>query len=173
MSSSEISVKVSMKEIFQGLLRRLREACLEVYGDRLISLCVFGSVAAGAMRPDSDIDILLVCDPLPRGRMARVREFETIDRFCEGMLEKASQQGVRTTFSPHIKTPAEVLQGSPVFLDMTDTVKILVDREEFFEGYLDTLKERLSRLGSQRVKFGGGYYWILKPNLKPGEEISL
>jgi predicted nucleotidyltransferase len=162
-----------MKEIFEALLIALREACIEVYCDRLVSLCVFGSVAGGAMRPDSDIDILLVCQPLPKGRMARVREFETIDGLCEGSLRQALQHGVRTVFSPHIKTPAEVLQGSPVFLDMTETVKILFDREGFLALYLSTLKERLSDLGARKIRFGGGYYWILKPNVKPGEEISL
>jgi predicted nucleotidyltransferase len=163
----------SMKQIFEGLLVALKEACMKVYGDRLVSVCIFGSVAADAMRPDSDIDILLVCEPLPQGRMARVREFETIDRLCERSLEQALQQGVRTVFSPHIKTPSEVLQGSPVFLDMTDTVRILFDRQGFLDGYLRTLKERLLRLGARKVRFGGGYYWILKPNIKPGEEISL
>ncbi len=53
----------------------------------MVSLCVFGSVAAGAMKPDSDIDILLVCELLPNGRMTRVREFEAIDRLCEDLLE--------------------------------------------------------------------------------------
>jgi predicted nucleotidyltransferase len=163
----------AMKQVFDDLLVVLKQACMEVYGDRLVSLCVFGSVAAGAMRPDSDIDILLVCEPLPRGRMARVREFETVDRICESSLGQAVQQGVRTTFSPHIKTPDEVLKGSPVFLDMTDTVRVLFDREEFFVGYIETLKERLSMLGARKVRFGGGYYWILKPDLKPGEEITL
>jgi len=66
-----------------------------------------------------------------------------------------------------------VLQGTPVFLDMTHTVRILFDREGFFEGYLETLKNKLTNLGARKVRFGGGYYWILKPDLKPGEEISL
>jgi uncharacterized protein len=169
-SSSSIR---AMKQVFEDLLAALKEACLEVYGDRLISLCVFGSVASGTMRPDSDIDILLVSEPLPRGRMARVREFETVDRICESSLEQAVQQGVRTIFSPHIKTPDEALKGSPVFLDMTETVRVLFDREEFFVGYIETLKERLSNLGARKVRFGGGYYWILKPDLRPGEEILL
>jgi len=56
---------------------------------------------------------------------------------------------------------------------MTDTMRVLFDREEFFVGYIETLKKRLSNLGARKVRFGGGYYWILKPDLKPGEEISL
>jgi len=56
---------------------------------------------------------------------------------------------------------------------MTHTVRILFDREGFLEGYLETLKNKLTNLGARKVRFGGGYYWILKPDLKPGEEISL
>jgi predicted nucleotidyltransferase len=164
---------MALKQTFESLLECLKNYCLHVYGDRLVSLCVFGSVAAGTMRPDSDIDLLVVCDPLPRGRMARVREFEAVDRLCESALKQAMQRGVATIFSPHIKTPDEVRQGSPVFLDMTDTARILFDRELFLGGYLVELKERLSRLGARKVMLGGGYYWLLKPDLKPGEDISL
>jgi len=162
-----------LRESFENIVECLKNSCLDVYGDRLVSLCVFGSVAAGTMRPDSDIDLLVVCDPLPRGRMARVREFEAIDRLCERELKQAMQRGVATMFSPHIKTPDEVRKGSPIFLDMTDTVRIMFDRERFLGDYLAGLKERLSRLGARKVMLGGGYYWLLKPDLKPGEEISL
>jgi predicted nucleotidyltransferase len=162
-----------IRKVFEDLLVALREACLEVYGDRLKSLCVFGSVAGGIMRPDSDIDLLCVCDPLPMGRMARVLEFEAVDALCERPLKQGLRQGVNTTFSPLIKTPEEVRQGSPVFLDMTETVRILFDREGFLEGYLGALKDKLRRLGARKVMYGGGYYWILKPDIAPGEEISL
>jgi predicted nucleotidyltransferase len=162
-----------LKKIFNNIIEHLKNACLDVYGDRLISLCVFGSVAAGTMRPDSDIDLLVVCDSLPHGRMARVREFEAVDRLCDGLLKQATKQGVTTTFSPHIKIPDEVRQGSPVFLDMTESVMILFDQERFLEDYLEGLKERMFRLGARKVMFGGGYYWLLKPDLKPGEEIIL
>jgi hypothetical protein len=162
-----------MKSVFDSLLISLLKGCQKIYGGRLKSLCVFGSVAAGTMRPDSDIDILLVCDPLPRGRMARVREFEAVEGTCAEAMAKAAQQGIVTTFSPMIKTPGEVQQGSPVFLDMTDTARILLDRDRFLLGYLESLRERLARLGARRVMFGGGYYWLLKPDLKTGEEISL
>jgi predicted nucleotidyltransferase len=164
---------MALKQTFENLLECLKDSCLHVYGDRLVSLCIFGSVAAETMRPDSDIDILVVTDQLPRGRMARVREFEAVDRLCEGSLKEAMQQGVTTIFSPHIKTPGEVRQGSPVFLDMTDTVRILFDREQFLRDYLRGFKKRLSSLGARKVMFGGGYYWLLKPDLKPDEEITL
>jgi hypothetical protein len=164
---------IGCRQVFEKILACLKEACIEVYGSRLISLCAFGSVAAGTMRPDSDIDLVIVCDSLPRGRMARVREFENVDRICEHTLTQAMQEGITTTVSPLIKTPTEVKRGSPVFLDMTETVRFLFDREGFFHNYIDGLRERLLRLGARKVGFGGGYYWILKPDVRPGEEIIL
>jgi hypothetical protein len=40
-------------------------------------------------------------------------------------------------------------------------------------GYLAQLKARMQALGSRRIQKGGGYYWVLKPDLKPGEDFSL
>ena len=64
---------------FDSLLSHLAAACAECYGDRLISLAVYGSVGRGTPRPDSDIDILVVADDLPRGRMARMAGFEAVE----------------------------------------------------------------------------------------------
>ena len=37
----------------------------------------------------------------------------------------------------------------------------------------EELASRLRAMGARRVQKGGGYYWILKPDLKPGEDIDL
>jgi hypothetical protein len=38
---------------------------------------------------------------------------------------------------------------------------------------MNRLRRRLKALGARRVRLGGGYYWLLKPDLKPGETIPL
>jgi hypothetical protein len=35
------------------------------------------------------------------------------------------------------------------------------------------LRQRLVELGARRIRKGGGYYWQLKPDFKPGDEIRL
>lgn len=50
--------------LMQELLRLLREE----FGDRVRSLLVFGSVARGAARPDSDVDMCVVLRELPVSR---------------------------------------------------------------------------------------------------------
>lgn len=160
-------------QAFEEILEAVRRECVGLYGDRLVSLAVFGSVARGTMGPESDVDLLIVAEPLPRGRMARVREFEAVDRATIEVMVDAARGGVHTTLSPVFKTPREVERGSPLFLDMTDEARILVDRDGFLRSYLDGLASRLRALGAGRVRRGGGYYWILKAELRPGEEIVL
>jgi predicted nucleotidyltransferase len=50
--------------LMQELLRLLREE----FGDRVRSLLVFGSVARGTARPDSDVDVCVVIRELPVSR---------------------------------------------------------------------------------------------------------
>jgi len=162
-----------LREHFKAVVDAFREACLDFYGERLVSIAVFGSVAKGTMRPDSDIDLLLVVDHLPKGRMPRMREFEAVETHLQPLLDKAARHGVHTTLSPVFKTPQELAYGSLLFLDMTHTVSILYDRDSKLRKYLDQLSSRLKVLGARRIEKGGGYYWLLKPDLKPGEDFTL
>jgi len=58
-----------LKEQYDRLLDEVQAACHAVYGARLASLAVFGSVARGEARRFSDLDILVVV----RKRHARLR----------------------------------------------------------------------------------------------------
>ncbi len=162
-----------LHETFDQILKAVADACRDHYGRRLVSLVVFGSVARGTMRHDSDIDLLVVVDDLPRGRIPRVRDFDLVEAAVEEQLKQAESLGIYTRLSPVIKTPTEVRYGSPLFLDMTLHTRMLADRDEFLSRYLDRLRARLQELGARRVRRGGGYYWILKPGYQPGEEIQL
>lgn len=162
------------REEFYNLIEQLKGLTIDYYSERLITLAIFGSVARDTFRPDSDIDILIIAEGLPKGRLKRVAEFEkNIEPPLKETLKRLLRQGIYPRPSPLFKTPEEVLQGSPIFLDMTDDVKILYDRDNFFKNYLQGLKEKLKRLGARKVYFKGGYYWELKPDYKYGEIIEL
>src|SRR5262245_33313145 len=71
---------------FRLLLRELAAELKKHYGARLVAAVVFGSVGRGVPRADSDVDLLIVADPLPDGRMARVRDFVPVKKALAGRL---------------------------------------------------------------------------------------
>jgi len=162
-----------LKEKFKELQVRLLKETKSFYGDNLVSFVVFGSVARETFRFNSDIDILIIAENLPDGRMKRVKQFSSVEEKIEPFLESLEKQGIHTYISPIFKTPDEVKKGSPLFLDMVEDARILYDKDDFFTKWLNNFKERLKKLGSKRVWRGNMWYWVLKPDYKPGEVIEL
>lgn len=162
-----------LKETFDQLTGRIAAAAQQVYGNRLVSVVLYGSVARGAMRHDSDIDLLIVARDLPAGRLNRVEEFEAVEAAVGEELSRAASRGIHTSLSPVLKTPEEVTAGSPLFLDMVEDARVLYDQGGFFAAHLARLRRRLAELGAKRIWRGNAWYWDLKPDYRPGEVFEL
>ena len=66
-----------------------------------------------------------MADDLPSGRMKRVGQFEAVEQALKPLLLELRGAGLTAELSPVIKTPAEVLRGSPLLLDMTTDARLL------------------------------------------------
>lgn len=153
---------------FESLLRDILVACQRHYADRLVTVAVFGSVGRGTPRPDSDIDLLIVAEDLPRGRVRRSADFRQVEEALALPLAQARRAGLAVELSPVFKTPDEVLQGSLLFLDMIEDARLLCDRQDFMRQVLIRLRERLARLGARRIWRGNAWLWDLNPAYQPG-----
>jgi len=162
-----------MREPYKTLIEKLVEALKKRYGERLVSLVIFGSVARGDMRKDSDIDLLLIIDSMPRSRLERQEEFMEVEKEIEEYLNELFDEGFFVDFSPIIKTPEEARKVSPLYLDMVEDAVIVYDKNDFFKSILDYLKTKLEEMGSKRVRIGKRWYWILKPDYHFGEVIKI
>lgn len=168
-----IAQAVGCREMFSRLAEELTTASLAFYGERLLSVALFGSVARGTPRPDSDLDVLLVVDPVPDGRIARMTEFQAVEEWLRPLLKEMGSNGYHVELSPVIKTPAEVQQRSPLLLDLTEDARILYDPDGFLRGELDALADRLRELGARRIWSGNAWHWDLKPDYQVGEVFEL
>ncbi len=140
---------------------------------KVVSLALYGSWARGNARPDSDVDVLVVCDGLSVDRAERERLVIPSTREASRRLRAALGPGAYPVLSPVLKTVAEAQYHAPLYLDMVHEARLLRDEGGFLRGVLDEVKANLERLGSRRVAFKGGWYWDLKPDYRPGEVFEI
>jgi len=58
-----------------------------------------------------------------------------------------------------------------IYLDMTLWSEILHDENSFLKSVLDAMRKKIEEWGSLRREISGKSFWILKPDLKIGEEL--
>jgi len=149
---------------------------LKRLGDELIALMLYGSVARGQARPESDVDLLIILRDACPVYYERLKPILEVQRVLKSSPEANAlrQRGLAPYLSYLILSEEEARKNRYVFLDMIEEARILYDREGFFAGRLQELKERLTALGSRKVYLeNGSWYWDLKPDLVLGEVFEL
>ncbi|MGC8670194.1 MAG: nucleotidyltransferase domain-containing protein [Thermoprotei archaeon] len=160
-----------MQEPYASVTNKLLGVLKRHFGDDLISVVVFGSVARGDSRADSDLDVLIVARGLPEGQLDRPKLFDEVERELADELAAAWAKGYSVEVSPIMKTPEEADGFSTFYMDLTEDALILYDKDGFFSKVLEREREVLKRLGYERVKLGKAWYWW-KHDYKGGEVIN-
>lgn len=164
------------QELVIGFCRDAARVLGEAFEASLVSAALFGSAARNALRKGSDVDFLVVLDSPPRSYgkrvglvlplMQKLRETDGYRRL------EALDLDLEPSFLVLSRDEAE--QHPPIFLDMVDDAVLLIDREDFLRRELEKVRARLKELGSVKKRLpDGSWYWVLKPDLKPGEVIRI
>ena len=137
------------------------------FGERLVSVAIYGSAARGEAGEESDLDVLVVAEDLPDDLGERLR--------ISGRLAISLRPppGVPSPLSAVLLTPREVSRNPPILLDLVEDAVILYDRGGFLSRALERLRKRLKELGAKRVRTERGWYWVLKPDAKFGEVVEI
>lgn len=139
------------------------------------SIVAFGSVARGEESRRSDVDIIVVSEAFPESYSARLDMLAPV--FQEVRSKESYMQlrkyGYYLSFSAVPYRPADLIDTPPLLLDVTQDGLILYD-DGLMREKLSEVRERLRELGSKRVRTQSGkWYWVLKPDFKPGEVIEI
>lgn len=160
---------------YKALLDTFVDLIQQIFGDRLMSVVLFGSVARGTARADSDVDLLVILREAPAAYWRRLKPLLPILRRLrkEPCWKALEEQGLTPFLSLLVLSLEEARENHYLYLDMIEEARVLVDRDLFFQGKLESLRRRLHELGAQKRRRNGDWYWDLKPDFKLGDEVIL
>ncbi|MFN6339008.1 MAG: nucleotidyltransferase domain-containing protein [Cyanobacteriota bacterium] len=161
----------AQQEAMAAIVAAVPPLLREAYGDDLLAVVLFGSVARGTPHAHSDSDWLVVLRQ--RGAEPRHdhRGCEEARRALAPELAAAAAMGLLSDPQFHLRSAAEPELGGPLFLDLCHDGRILHDPEGWAARFLARYRERLAAQGSVRVPWGEGWYWRLTPRVRPAEEV--
>jgi hypothetical protein len=159
------------QEEYRETILRLTELLREKFGEKLVSVVVFGSVARGEAKRDSDIDVLVVCEDFEKSMH---RTDKLVDIILQLWEEEKKSPEEQVWIEVYPLRPEEAEKNRPIYLDMIEDGVIILDRNGFMENVLKRLEKRLKELGSKKVYLpDGSWYWVLKPSIKRGEVLEI
>lgn len=160
-------------EIYENYLQSFCNRLKTSFGsEEILAVALFGSVARGQARSDSDIDLLVVHKEVNFNPAHRSVDIALALRE-ESEYKRLMGQGLDPQPSCIFMTEGELWDRPHILLDIL-VEGILLHDVGVLESRLKALRERLNALGSKRVALPDGtWYWDLKPDWKPGEIIEL
>ncbi|MBS7251973.1 MAG: nucleotidyltransferase domain-containing protein [Candidatus Freyarchaeota archaeon] len=168
-----------MRMVRQGeyvpLIRGFVCEVFKKYDGRVVSLVLFGSVARGEARENSDLDFLVVVRDLPENYSQRVKEFsEILEKLTQTKLSLWERSGIFANIEAVLLTPEEASINQPFYLDMLTGSIVVYDRKDFMKGILSKLRGKLEELGARKITTPrGDWYWQLKDKLERGEVLEI
>jgi predicted nucleotidyltransferase len=158
---------------YEGFLKVLLGMLKGKANDGLLSVVLYGSVARGKAKPESDIDLLILYE---KGKADLNEIFPEIVIKARETKEykELFEKGIYAEVSPYIVTIEELKENPLILLDIMDEGIILYEKGECFRELMKKFKEKIKELGSRKVIIDeNAWYWELKPDWKIGEIIEI
>jgi len=160
-------------DIYKEFLEVLLETLKGRANDGLLSVVLYGSVARGKAKPESDIDLLILYNK-EKIDLNKIFPKIIIEARETKEYKELFEKGIYAEVSPYIVTVEELRENPLILLDIMDEGIILYEKGKCFRELMNKFKEKLEELGSRKVYLeDGSYYWELKPDWKPGEEVEI
>ncbi len=159
--------------VYWPLIRRFSEVTIENLKEKILAIVVFGSVARGTTRKDSDIDILILLENKEKPAQKKLLDIN-IDSSNWPENQKLLEEDIYTKIFAIKNTERELRDNPLILLDILDHGIILYDPQGKMKNLLSDLDKKLKSLGAKKIVFSDGKWcWDLKPDWKPGEIVEI
>jgi len=129
----------------------------------LESLILYGSIARGDAKANSDLDLLVVSDDFHGSIGSRI-EFllMNIKPMLRDELNFLRRHGYNVFLSFYPLRCNEIYRFPIFLLDLIDDAKIIYDKNNFFEKFLLEFKLKIMGMNARKIKSKHGWIWILR-----------
>jgi len=143
------------------LLEFIVARLLEGYDKKLKGLVLFGSIARGTAKQESDVDLIVVAEDMLERYGDRVRKtlslLSAIDVLKKELYYKMKLHPSLDLILLDVK---EMQEPYPFFLDVVREGIILFDKDGYTSGILNYLKDEFQKIGAVRVEHTDGrWHW--------------
>ncbi|MBI4770042.1 MAG: nucleotidyltransferase domain-containing protein [Chloroflexi bacterium] len=162
--------------LYRSLAEQFAALLIRELSDRLTAVVLYGSVARGTARRESDIDLFVVAGETDEEKESiwhRIWNIE--DEFWDSPEAVAlRERGYRASVETFVYSKPQARRGAKLYLDMALEAIVLHDPEGFFTHRMEQVKQRMLELKSYREWVEHDlYFWQLKGDAKPGEVFSV
>lgn len=159
--------------VYWPLIKRFSETIIEDLKEKISAIVVFGSVARGTTRKDSDIDILILLESKEKPVLEKLLKIN-IDSYNWSENQRLLEEDIYTKIFAIKETERELRDNPLILLDILDHGVILYDPQDKLENLLSDLDKKLKSLRAKKIVFSDGKWcWDLKPDWKPGEIVEI
>ena len=168
-ASSATSGYAQVKPLTDALLKAARARL----GSRLTAVALYGSVARGQAHRFSDIDLFVVHRG-PREVVSEAFLRAKLRLRDTPLARELTAQGIPAAPVAVYRSEEELADTPWLLLDVTHHGIILFDPRGVLHRKLQRLRSRLRELRSRRIELpDGSWYWDIKPDMRPGEIVTL
>lgn len=159
----------------QRYLHLIVDVCIQLHKRKELGLAgvwLFGSVARGTARDNSDVDLIVVAKGLSGSRA------EMSDAVYSALSITEERQflyenGFATDASIYPMAEGELGRFYPLLLDVVDHGIVVYEMDARLSRAAESMRLGASRLGVKRVDLGKGWAWTLPPGLRVGEPLEI
>ena len=104
-----------VSEPYREVIKRFFNLVKDYFGDALISFIIYGSVARGEQKKDSDIDILVIVSrKLPRSSLRRTEIMTRLKSKLDPLILELIDRGYGISISTSLMTVDEATKLRPI-----------------------------------------------------------